>query len=63
MAKTSINSALAALQAGGACVNEQLNPVDFTIGDAVVPLAIIELPDAEFRKIIGRKEGYDRAEL
>ncbi len=57
------NKTLAALQQNGACVTEALHPFDFKIGDAVVPLAVVEIPDAKFRKIIGNKDGYDRAEL
>jgi hypothetical protein len=63
MSSKSINKTLAALQAGGACVGENLHTFDFEVGEAKIPLAVIELPDAEFRKIIGNPNGYDRSEL
>lgn len=63
MSTKTTNKTLTALQSGGACVNDQLHTFDFEIGDTKIPLAVVELPDAEFRKIIGKKEGYDRSEL
>lgn len=57
------NAALLALQQNGACVGAELHNFELTIGDAKVPLAVAEIPDAEFRRIIGNKNGYDRAEL
>lgn len=63
MSSKTINKTFAALQDSGACVGETLHPVDFEIGEATIQIAIIELPDAEFRKILGSKDGYDRADL
>jgi len=57
------NAALLALQQNGACVGAELHHFELTIGEATVPLAVAEVPDAEFRRIIGNKNGYDRAEL
>ena len=57
------SAVLLALQQSGACVGEELHHFELELGDAKVPLAVAEIPDAQFRRIIGNKNGYDRAEL
>lgn len=46
-----------------ACVSQESKAVEFDLAGEKVTVLVAELPDAQFRKIIGRKEGYDRAEL
>lgn len=63
MATKRESALLGKFQQAGGCVSELAKAVEFDLGGEKVIVHIAELPDAQFRKIIGRKEGYDRAEL
>ena len=57
-------SALALQFKASAVVSNETHAAEVTLSEGVVATVYIaELPDAEFRRIVGDKEGYDRAKL